>query len=132
MLLFLKELKASFGEYSSCLLLLLPLGAMCFPHCDITVELAELQVHGQVRALDLKRYTLPVVLWCNKRSCMVLVIVLTMCCRNRVQSQLSICTFPGFLVRGEVQSLSGSPGTRLTSGELGTSFSQEKWSFTVE
>lgn len=60
----------------------------------ITVDLAELQVRGQVRALDLKWCTLPVVLWCNKSSCTVLFIALTMCCRNRVQSQLSICTFP--------------------------------------
>ena len=94
MLFFLKEIKASFSEYSGRLLLSLLSGGMCFPCCDITVDLAELQVHGQVRVLDLKWCTLPVVLWCNKRSCMVLFIVLTMCCRNRVQSQLSICKFP--------------------------------------
>lgn len=94
----------------------------------ITVDLAELQVRGQVRALDLKWCTLPVVLWCNKSSCTVLFIALTMCCRNRVQSQLSIW----FLIRGEVQSLHGSPGPQLTSGETGGSFSQEKCSFAVE
>lgn len=94
MLLFLKELKASFGEYSSCLLLSRSSRATCFPRCDITVELTELQVHSQVRALDLKWCTLLVVLWSNKCSCTVLFIGLTMCCRNRVQSQLSICTFP--------------------------------------
>lgn len=89
---------------------------------------AELQVHDQVRALGLKWSTLPVVLWCNNFFCMVLFIVLTMCCRNRAQSRLSICAFPLVSDKGRsVQSLHGSPGSQLTSGELEGSFSQEKW-----
>lgn len=47
-----------------------------------------------VRALDPKWCRLPVVLWYNKCSCRGLFIVSTMFCRNRVQSQLSICMFP--------------------------------------
>lgn len=59
---------------------------------------------------------------------MVLFIVLTMCCRNREQSRLSICAFPLVSDKGRsVQSLHGSPGSQLTSGELEGSFSQEKW-----
>lgn len=31
---------------------------------------------------------------CKKHSCVVLFVVLTTCCRNRVQSQLAICILP--------------------------------------
>lgn len=46
-LAFPEGVKAYFGDYGSCLLLLLSLGATYFPCCGITGELAELQVHGK-------------------------------------------------------------------------------------
>lgn len=73
-----------------------------------------------------------VVLWCNKCSCMVLFIVLTMCCRNRAQSWLSICTFPLVSDKGSRAEFAWLSRGMADLRRDGSSFSQERWSFTVE
>lgn len=73
-----------------------------------------------------------VVLWCNKCSCMVLFIVLTMCCRKRAQSLLSICTFPLVSDKGNHAGFAWLSRGTPDLWRDGSSFSQEKRSFVVE